>query len=318
MPAWTAPMLATLTDRPFSDPDWLFERKLDGVRCLAFRARGPVRLLSRNRKALNDTYPELAEALERQRAERFIVDGEIVAFKNGISSFERLQGRLGLADPVRARASGIPVFYYLFDLLWLDGYDTTALALRERKRLLRAAIAFRGPIRYSEHRDGEGEKLYREACARGLEGVIAKRAASAYVHRRSPDWLKFKCVAEQELVIGGWTDPEGTRTGFGALLVGYYEDGALVYAGKVGTGYDDATLRQLGARLRRLARARSPFARGDPPSRGTHWVQPKLVAQIGFTEWTRDGKLRHPRFLGLRDDKPARAVVRERAAVTAR
>jgi len=318
MPAWTAPMLATLTDRPFSDPDWLFERKLDGVRCLAFRARGPVRLLSRNRKALNDTYPELAEALERQRAERFIVDGEIVAFKNGISSFERLQGRLGLADPARARASGIPVFYYLFDLLWLDGYDTTALALRERKRLLRAAIAFRGPIRYSEHRDGEGEKLYREACARGLEGVIAKRAASAYVHRRSPDWLKFKCVAEQELVIGGWTDPEGTRTGFGALLVGYYEDGALVYAGKVGTGYDDATLRQLGARLRRLARARSPFARGDPPSRGTHWVQPKLVAQIGFTEWTRDGKLRHPRFLGLRDDKPAGAVVRERAAVTAR
>jgi len=155
-------------------------------------------------------------------------------------------------------------------------------------------------------------------CARGLEGVIAKRAASAYVHRRSPDWLKFKCVAEQELVIGGWTDPEGTRTGFGALLVGYYEDGALVYAGKVGTGYDDATLRQLGARLRRLARARSPFARGDPPSRGTHWVQPKLVAQIGFTEWTRDGKLRHPRFLGLRDDKPAGAVVRERAAVTAR
>ncbi len=166
MPAWVGPMLATLTDHPFSDPDWVFERKLDGVRCLAFRDRSSVRLLSRNQKSLNDTYPELAEALERQPAQRFIVDGEIVAFKGRVSSFERLQGRLGLADPARARASGIPVFYYLFDLLWLDGYDTTALPLRDRKRLLRAAIGFGGPIRYSEHRDGEGEKLYREACAR--------------------------------------------------------------------------------------------------------------------------------------------------------
>jgi bifunctional non-homologous end joining protein LigD len=145
--------------------------------------------------------------------------------------------------------------------------------------------------------------------------VVAKRAASPYVHRRSTDWLKFKCVAEQELVIGGWTDPEGARTGFGALLVGYYDNGALVYAGKVGTGYDQATLRQLGAKLRRLSRARSPFDRGDPPTRGTHWVQPALVAQFGFTEWTRDGRLRHPRYLGLRDDKPAHTVVRERPRV---
>ena len=220
-------------------------------------------------------------------------------------------------SPVRARATGIPVFYYLFDLLWLDGYDTTRLELRERKRALRSALSFRGPIRYSEHRDAEGEKLYREACARGLEGVIAKRAASAYAHRRSPDWLKFKCVAEQELVIGGWTDPEGARSDFGALLVGYYDDGGLVYAGKVGTGYDDTTLRRLGARLRRLARARSPFARGSPAGRGTHWVRPTLVAQFGFTEWTRDGKLRHPRYLGLRDDKPAREVRREKPAAEA-
>lgn len=309
-------MLATLTDEPFSDPDWVFERKLDGVRCLAFRDGGAVRLLSRNRKPLTDRYPELVLALERQRTARFIVDGEIVAFKDGVSSFERLQGRLGLADPVRARATGIPVFYYLFDLLWLEGYDTTRLELRERKRALRSALSFRGPIRYSEHRDAEGEKLYREACAGGLEGVIAKRAASAYAHRRSPDWLKFKCVAEQELVIGGWTDPEGARSDFGALLVGYYDDG-LVYAGKVGTGYDDTTLRRLGARLRRLARARSPFARGSPAGRGTHWVRPTLVAQFGFTEWTRDGKLRHPRYLGLRDDKPAREVRREKPAAEA-
>jgi bifunctional non-homologous end joining protein LigD len=304
-------MLATLADKPFSDPGWIFERKLDGVRCLAFRDGGPVRLLSRNRRALNHTYPELVEALDQQRTTRFVVDGEIVAFRDGITSFERLQGRMGLSDPVRARASGIPVFYYLFDVLWLDGYDLTGLELLDRKRVLRAAFSFGRPIRYAEHRLREGERLYREVCARGLEGVIAKRASSPYVHRRSRDWLKFKCVAEQELVIGGWTDPEGGRTDFGALLVGYYQDGALVYAGKVGTGYDEATLRDLGARLRRLARSSSPFKRGRPPERGTHWVQPKLVAQFGFTEWTRDGKLRHPRYLGLRNDKPAREVVRE-------
>ncbi len=310
-------MLATLTDQPFSDPGWIFERKLDGVRCLAFRDGGPVRLLSRNRRVLNDTYPELVEALERQRTTRFNVDGEIVAFRGGITSFERLQGRMGISDPARARASGIPVFYYLFDVLWLDGYDLTALELLDRKRVLRAAFSFGGPIRYAEHRLREGERLYRDVCARGLEGVIAKRASSSYVHRRSPDWLKFKCVAQQELVIGGWTDPEGGRTGFGALLVGYYQDGALVYAGKVGTGFDEATLRDLGAKLRRLSRSSSPFERGRPPERGIHWVQPKLVAQVGFTEWTRDGKLRHPRFLGLRDDKAARDVVREIAAPSA-
>jgi len=311
MPTWAGPMLATLADKPFSDPGWIFERKLDGVRCLAFRDGGPVRLLSRNRRALNHTYPELVEALDQQRTTRFVVEGEIVAFRDGITSFERLQGRMGLSDPVRARASGIPVFYYLFDVLWLDGYDLTGLELLDRKRVLRAAFSFGRPIRYAEHRLREGERLYREVCARGLEGVIAKRASSPYVHRRSRDWLKFKCVAEQELVIGGWTDPEGGRTDFGALLVGYYQDGALVYAGKVGTGYDEATLRDLGARLRRLARSSSPFKRGRPPERGTQWVQPKLVAQFGFTEWTRDGKLRHPRYLGLRNDKPAREVVRE-------
>jgi bifunctional non-homologous end joining protein LigD len=308
-------MLATLADQPFSHPDWVFERKLDGVRCLAFRDRGDVRLMSRNRKPLTDTYPEVTAALARQRKSRFVVDGEIVAFRDGVSSFERLQGRLGLTDPARARATSIPVFYYLFDVIWLEGYDVTGLQLRDRKRLLRSTLTFQGAVRYSSHRDRAGEETYREACARGLEGVVAKRAASSYVHRRSTDWLKFKCVAEQELVIGGWTDPEGARTGFGALLVGYYENGALVYAGKVGTGYDQATLRQLGAKLRRLSRARSPFDRGDPPTRGTHWVQPALVAQFGFTEWTRDGRLRHPRYLGLRDDKPAHAVVRERPRV---
>lgn len=309
MPEWTAPMLATLTDERFSDPAWIFERKLDGERCLAF-GREEVRLLSRNRRVLNGAYPEVVSALAGQRG-RFILDGEIVAFDGAATSFARLQGRMGLDDPARARATGIPVFYYIFDLLWLDGEDTTRLELLDRKRLLEAAIRFEEPLRYTVHRVCDGERFYREACRSGWEGLIAKRAASSYVHRRSPDWLKFKCVAQQELVIGGWTDPEGGRTDFGALLVGYYDGDALVYAGKVGTGYDEATLRALGARLRRLARTRSPFARGNPPGRGAHWVEPTLVAEVGFAEWTRGGKLRHPRYVGLRPDKPARAVVRE-------
>jgi DNA ligase D-like protein (predicted ligase) len=309
LPAWMAPMLATLTDERFSDPAWIFERKLDGERCLAFRDED-VRLLSRNRRLLNGAYPEIVEALERQSA-RFIVDGEIVAFAGRETSFARLQGRMGLDDPARARATGIPVSYYVFDILWLDGQDTTRLELLDRKRLLEAAITFEAPLRYTAHRVGDGERFYRQACRSGWEGLIAKRGASPYVHRRSPDWLKFKCVAEQELVIGGWTDPEGGRTDFGALLVGYYDGAALVYAGKVGTGYDAATLRALGARLRLLVRPTSPFARGDPPAAGAHWAKPVLVAEVGFSEWTRAGKLRHPRYLGLRPDKPAREVVRE-------
>lgn len=314
MPTWTAPMLATLTEERFSDPAWVFERKLDGERCLAFRG-AQVFLRSRNRRLLNAAYPEVAEALERQSG-RFILDGEVVAFEGGATSFARLQKRMGLDNPERARATGVPVFYYVFDILWLDGRDTRGLELRDRKRLLRAAIAFRTPLRYTEHRVGEGEKFYRQACRSGWEGLIAKRAASPYVPRRSRDWLKFKCVAQQELVIGGWTDPEGSRAGFGALLVGYYDDGGLVYAGKVGTGFDEPTLRSLGARLRRLERSRSPFARGNPPAAGAHWVEPKLVAEVGFTEWTRAGKLRHPRYLGLRLDKAAREVVRETPAAT--
>jgi DNA ligase D-like protein (predicted ligase) len=316
MPAWTPPMLATLTDERFSDPGWIFERKLDGERCLAFRG-SQVRLYSRNRRLLNGAYPEVAEAIERLQG-RFVLDGEIVAFEGGATSFARLQSRMGLDDPARARASGVAVVYYVFDLLWLDGRDTRRLELLDRKRLLRGAIEFREPVRYLEHRVGAGEKFYREACRSGWEGLIAKRAAAPYVPRRSPDWLKFKCVAQQELVIGGWTDPEGSRTGFGALLVGYYRNGALVYAGKVGTGYDEETLRSLSARLRRLTRSRSPFAAGNPPATGAHWVEPRLVAEVGFAEWTRAGRLRHPRYLGLRLDKPAREVVRETPRPAAR
>jgi bifunctional non-homologous end joining protein LigD len=313
-PKWIEPMKAMLTDERFSDPNWIFERKLDGVRCLAFRTPGRVQLLSRTAKDLNHAYPELAEGLDRELREDFVVDGEIVAFRRGVTSFERLQHRMQVADPDRARRSGVPVFLYVFDVVHLEGHDTRALPLRTRKALLRKALSFHGPIRYMQHRNTEGEALYRDACKRGLEGLIAKRADSTYSSRRSRDWLKFKCSHEQELVIGGFTDPQGTRTEFGALLVGYFEDGDLRYAGKVGTGFDRPTLGRLGKRLRELERDDPPFVDVHPIPPRTHWVEPRLVGQFGFTEWTRDGRLRHPRYLGLRDDKPPREVVRERPA----
>ena len=310
-PEWINPMLATLTHRRFSDPNWLFEPKFDGERCLAFRKGGSVRLFSRNRKVLNGTYPEIVDAIASQTLDNFVVDGEIVAFDGDVTSFSRLQRRMQITDPIAARLTGVDVFYYVFDVPHLAGYDATAVGLRHRKLLLAGALSFDDPVRYTAHRDAEGEAAWREACAKGWEGVIAKRAESPYVQRRSTDWLKFKCVNRQEFVIGGFTDPRGSRVGFGALLVGYYENGQLRYAGKVGTGYDTRTLLELGAKLRALEMKRSPFA--EPVrEKGAHWVRPELVAEVGFTEWTVDGKLRHPRFLGLRDDKPARSVVRER------
>jgi DNA ligase D-like protein (predicted ligase) len=306
------PMKAVLTDEPFSDPGWIFERKLDGVRCLVFRTPGEVRLNSRTAKLLNRSYPELVEALEGEPCQDFVADGEIVAFSGRVTSFARLQGRMQLHDPDRARRSGIAVYLYLFDLVHFDGHDTTALPLRARKRLLRKALSFAGPVRFMVHRNSDGEALFADACRRGLEGLIAKRADSPYVPKRSRDWLKLKCSHEQELVIGGFTAPKGERTDFGALLVGYYENGKLRYAGKVGTGFDRRTLARLGQRLRRLVREEPPFVDVRPVPKGTQWVEPRLVGQFAFTEWTRDGRLRHPRFLGLRDDKPPHEVVRER------
>jgi bifunctional non-homologous end joining protein LigD len=308
------PMKAKLTDRPFSDPAWVFERKLDGIRATVRKENGAVTLTSRTDRSLTPAYPELVEALEAEPAADFLADGEIVAFDGNRTSFERLQGRMGVHDPRLARLTGIPVFLYLFDLLEFDGHDLTGLPLRERKRLLRKALSFAGPVRYTPHRNERGEEMFTDACRKGLEGIIAKRADSPYRATRSSDWRKLKCHAEQELVIGGFTAPQGSRTDFGALLVGHFEDGRLQYAGKVGTGFGQDTLRTLGARLRELERDTSPFERVHPVPRSTHWVEPELVGQIAFTEWTRDGRLRHPRFLGLRDDKPARDVVRERPA----
>jgi DNA ligase D-like protein (predicted ligase) len=308
------PMLAVLTDERFSDPGWIFERKLDGERCLAERRGGEIDLRSRTRERLNGTYPELAEALLGQRCSDFLIDGEVVAFDGARTSFGRLQQRIGIHDPERARRSGVRVFYYVFDVLRLDGHDVRESPLRARKARLREAIRFGDPLRAVTHRNAAGEEAYRDACRRGWEGVIAKRADAPYKGGRSRDWRKFKCVTEQEFVIGGYTDPAGSRTEFGALLVGYYEGGALRYAGKVGSGYSREVLRDLGGKLARLERADPPFAGDELPRRGVHWVEPRLVAQVAYTEVTRDGKLRHPRYIGLRPDKPAADVRLERPA----
>jgi bifunctional non-homologous end joining protein LigD len=304
-----APMKAVLSDKPFSDPGWLFERKLDGERCGAVRRGGRTHLLSRTGRRLDATYPELIDALSMSGPD-LLVDGEIVAFARGGSSFERLQQRMGIRDAEQARQSPVAVYYYLFDLLEFDGQDVRSLPLLERKALLRRAVEFRGHLRYTSYRRVDGETSFREACRRGWEGVIAKRADSHYTATRSRDWLKLKCAHGQELVIGGWTAPRGSRQHLGALLVGYYEDGRLRYAGKVGTGFDRRTLDHLSRELSRLEQSHSPFDAGGPP-RSAHWVSPELVAEIGFAEWTRDGKLRQPRYQGLRDDKPAHEVVRE-------
>jgi bifunctional non-homologous end joining protein LigD len=303
-------MLATLTKERFSDPDWIYERKLDGVRCLAFYRDEKIRLMSRNKNEMNETWPDLVEELEANQRGSFIADGEIVAFEGNRTSFARLQQRIGVEDASKARHTDVRAYLYLFDLLHLDSYDTTKIPLRERKRLLKKAISFTEHVRYTPHRNEDGEAYLKEACRKGWEGLIAKDARAPYEHKRSKNWLKFKCVHQQELVIGGFTDPHGSRIGFGALLVGYYEDEALKYAGKVGTGYDDELLRDLRKRLDELERDSSPFDE-EVSGKEVHWVKPKLVAELGFTEWTRKGRLRHPRFLGLRKDKNPRDVHRE-------
>ncbi len=305
------PMKAKLGAEPFSDPAWVFERKLDGIRALVERRGDAVTLTSRTGNDLSASYPELVEALAAEAATDFLADGEIVAFDGSRTSFAKLQGRMHVHDPRLALRTGIPVFLYLFDLLRFDGHDLTGLPLRARKGALRRAFSFHGPVRYTPHRNERGEDFFREACAKGWEGLIAKRAESPYAQRRSGDWIKLKCTREQELVIGGFTPPAGSRKHFGALLIGYYEDGELRFTGKAGTGFSERTLAELGARLEQLETPACPFTRGNGLPRDARWVRPELVGQFAFSEWTRDGKLRHPSFVGLREDKPPREVVRE-------
>jgi len=269
--------------------------------------------MTRNHQQVNSTYPELDEALGAQAATDFIVDGEVVAFTGRATSFAQLQQRLGQRHPGQELLRRVPVYYYLFDIMYADGRDVRDLPLRERKRILRDVIAFAGPLRFATHRNRNGEAYYTQACRWGWEGLIAKRAEAPYRAGRGHDWLKFKCLNGQEFVIGGYTDPQGSRHGFGALLLGYYDDkGQLVYAGKVGTGFTEATLASLQGTLTGLGRETPAFARGRLPKPGVHWVEPNLVCEVGFSEWTTAGELRHPRYQGLRRDKDPASVVREK------
>jgi bifunctional non-homologous end joining protein LigD len=305
-------MLATLTNRRDFGDDWLLERKFDGERCVARKDGGDVRLESRTARDLTGTYPEVQAAVAAQRARSVLLDGEVVAYDGEQTSFSRLQQRLGATKPSGDQVAAYPVVFCVFDVLEFEREDLTDRSLIERRARLMNSIRPSAALQLTEAWRGDSERRFAEACRSGWEGLIAKRADAPYTRGRSKDWLKLKCVWEQEFVIGGYTDPAGSRSDFGALLVGYYEDGRLKYAGKVGTGYTAATLRQLGARLRELDSPGSPFVDARPVPRGTHWTRPELVAQIGFAEWTSDGRLRQPRFLGMRDDKPAAEVVRER------
>jgi ATP-dependent DNA ligase len=281
MPEWLVPMAATLTDARFDGPDWIFERKFDGIRLLTYKRGDDVQLFSRNR--LPQHLPRLAAAVAHLPADEVILDGEMT-WDGGD--------------------------YYVFDILWLDGRDVTSQPLEERRALL-ASLPLTSPLHRVELLDGD--KPWERACRDGWEGVIAKRRGTPYEHKRSKHWLKMKCEASQELVVGGYTDPQGARVGLGALLVGYFENGDLFFAGKVGTGFDTKLLLDLRRRLDAIEQPRPPFTKGTGlPRLRAHWVRPEIVVQVSFIEWTPHGKLRHPRLIGVRFDKDPRDVTRER------
>jgi bifunctional non-homologous end joining protein LigD len=299
---WAPPMLAELVKAaPEDNGDWTYERKFDGLRAIAVRNAGEVELWSRGHQSMSKRFSGIVKALAALPVDSFTIDGEIVAYDGDRTSFGLLQ----------APGSQAHAVYEVFDVLQLLGLDTRELPLLERRRFLSQFMQSSDDLHMVDPLLGDVGTLWRRACQDGWEGVIAKRGGSPYVSGRSSDWRKLKCSAGQELVVGGYTDPQGQRAFFGALLVGYFnDDGTLSYAGKVGTGFSAATLAGLHEKMVGIERADSPFA-DAPPMRGVHWTEPDLVANIAFSEWTNDGKLRHPRFEGLRTDKKARDVRKE-------
>jgi len=321
MPTVIHPMLASLAAQAFDDPDWLFEIKWDGYRAIAFIEDGRVRLVSRNQNDLAAQFPELGSLPQFVNAERAILDGEIVALdEEGRPSFSLMQQRTGFQPGKRrlARREGVPVIYYAFDLLYLDGLDLRRSALEQRKQLLQDRIRVGGVIQFSDHYAEKGLALFEAAKQRGLEGIVAKKRSSAYEEKRSRDWLKIKITQRQECVIGGYTDPEGSRECFGALVLGLYpstslsagSQGRLIHIGQVGTGFDQKTLKEMFAQLQGLKTKKNPFYGEIGGLRKVQFVRPELVAEIKFAEWTHESagagmKLRAPVFMGLRGDKPA-------------
>jgi bifunctional non-homologous end joining protein LigD len=316
MPTAITPMLATLVDGPFSDPDWLFETKWDGVRALCFLEKGKARFISRNQNELTALYPELSDIAKSINGERAILDGEIVAMdEHGVSRFQLLQPRLGRKNKaeIERLAASTRLAYYVFDLLYLDGADLMGCTLLDRKTQLEAVIKTAKNVRYSDHIIEHGKELYNEVAKVPLEGIVAKRLASTYVQKRSRDWLKIKTIQESEVVIGGYTEPRHSRSHFGALVVGLYEGRKLIYVGHIGGGFNERILEQIYALLQPLRTGTCPFVEQPQTNEPVQWVKPQLVAQVKFAEWTADRRLRQPIFLGLRDDKKAEECTFERA-----
>ncbi|HUR36791.1 MAG TPA: non-homologous end-joining DNA ligase, partial [Terriglobales bacterium] len=318
MPATIQPMLATLVDEPFNDPDWLFEVKLDGYRAVAFIEKGRARYVSRNQNEFTADFPELADLPARVRGKQVILDGEICVLDDeGRPSFSLMQQRTSYEPgrvSRRSQLGGRPIVYYVFDVLYLDGYSLMRVDLEQRKELLRRLLKANETFRYSEHFLEEGLPLYEVARQKTLEGIIAKRRKGCYLQKRTREWLKIKITQMQECVIGGYTEPRGSREHFGSLVLGLYDDaGKLIPVGQAGTGFNRKSEAEMAARLRKLETEQSPFAYKPDSSREIHFVKPQLVAQIKFTEWTHEGarkgaksgglKMRAPVFMGLRVDK---------------
>jgi len=313
MPHSIRPMLATLIDKPFDSDDWLYEVKWDGYRAVAFLDGKSLRLVSRNQNDLTAAYPELQDIRQHVRARTAVLDGEIVALdEQGRSSFGLMQQRTGVGEGgrrIRRTRDDIPIAYYAFDLIYLDGCDLTLARLEQRKELLQSILVTNELLRYSDHYRGQGMALFEAAAQRGLEGIVAKHATSYYEQKRSREWLKIKIVRRQECVIGGYTEPRGARENFGSLVLGLYDDrGRLIPVGQAGSGFTEQTHADMWKRLHALETSRNPFFGTVESDRRVHYVKPELVAEIKFTEWTHEGqsgavKMRAPVFEGLRLDK---------------
>jgi len=311
MPAEITPMLASVTEKPFDDPSWLFEIKWDGYRALSFIGNGSIRLVSRNQNDLTPRYPELRVLPQSVKGKSVILDGEVVVLDDqGRSSFSLMQQRTGIRSHGRQAAprQELPILYYVFDLLYLDGYDLRRVALDERKRVLREILTDGDLVRFSDHYAGQGIALFEAAKQKGLEGIIAKKRNSRYEERRTREWLKIKITQTVDCVIGGYTDPEGSRQYFGSLVLGLYDKKKqLVHVGNAGTGFNQATLKEIFAVLKDIETPKNPFT-GPVEPKKVHWVNPVRVAEVKFSEWTHETaegglKLRAPVFMGLREDK---------------
>lgn len=321
MPSAIHPMLATLVDKPFDNPEWLFEIKWDGYRAVAFLDGGKARLVSRNQNDMTSQYPELRDLPGHVRARAAILDGEIVALdESGRPSFSLMQQRTGISGSgrrVKPADTAVPIAYYVFDLPYLEGYDLARVDLEKRKHLLAGILAGSGLVRYSDHHLEQGTALFEAARQQGLEGIVAKRRNSCYEQKRSREWLKMKITRRQECVIGGYTDPRGSREHFGSIILGLYDKGRLLHVGQAGSGFTESTHEDMWRRLQKLKTDKNPFANKVESTRGTHWVKPELVAEIKFSEWTHETngggvKMRAPVYQGLREDKSPRECVFER------